>query len=229
MSDTDKDVPELEFSEKYTDEHAREYYHKHNKTGNLWRRLSNWREIVIARKALKIAGNPTTLLDLPSGTGRFWAMLAEKKDRKLFAADYNPSMYTVGMEERPKEITSRFETFQASAFDIPKPDNFVECIFCMRLLHHIGEHKDRMKMFREFHRVTSDTVLVSLWVDGNIKAKKRLAKEEKRDKKKYQNRFVQPRERVEAEMRDAGFDIVDHVDFLKNYAMWRIYILRKKK
>ncbi|MCK4744160.1 MAG: class I SAM-dependent methyltransferase [Sulfuriflexus sp.] len=228
MSETDKDVPELEFSEKYTDEHAREYYHKHNKTGSLWRRISNWREIVIARKALKLAGNPSAVLDLPSGTGRFWEMLAEKKDRKLFAADYNPSMYTVGMEERPKEITSRFETFQASAFDIPKPDNFVESIFCMRLLHHIGERDDRMKMFREFHRVTSDTVLISLWVDGNVKARKRFAKEAKRDKKKYQNRFVQPRERVEAEMREAGFDIVDHVDFLKHYAMWRIYILRKK-
>lgn len=229
MSDTEKDVPKLEFSEKYTDEHAREYYHKHNKTGNLWRRLSNWREIVIARKALKIAGEPKTVLDLPSGTGRFWELLCEKQDRKLYAADYNPSMYTVGMEERPKEITRRFETFQASAFDIPKPDNFVECIFCMRLLHHIGEHDDRMKMFREFHRVTSDTVLVSLWVDGNYKARKRLAKEARRKKKKYQNRFVQPRERVESEMREAGFDIVDHVDFLKHYAMWRIYILRKKK
>lgn len=227
MSETKKDVPELEFSEKYTDEHAREYYHKHN-AGGFWRSLSNWREVAIARKALKLAGDPETVLDLPSGTGRFWEMLAEKKDRKLYAADYNPSMYTVGMQERPKEITSRFETFQASAFDIPKPDNFVQSIFCMRLLHHIGEHEDRMKMFREFHRVTSDTVLVSLWVDGNYKARKRLANEAKRGKKKYQNRFVQPQQRIEAEMRDAGFDIVDHVDFLKNYAMWRIYILRKK-
>lgn len=228
MSETDKDVPELEFSEKYTDEHAREYFNKHNKTGNFWRRLSNWREIVIARKALKIAGNPSTVLDLPSGTGRFWEMLAEKKDRKLYAADFNPSMYNVGLEERPKEITSRFEAFQSSVFDIPKPDNFVECIFCMRLLHHIGKREDRMKMFRELHRVTSDTVVISLWVDGNVKARKRLANEKKRKKQKYQNRFVQPREAVEAEMREAGFEVVDHVDFLKYYAMWRIYVLRKK-
>ena len=226
MSETDKNVPNLEFSEKYTEEHAREYFRKHK--AGFWRKLSNLREIAIARKALRIAGEPASILDLPSGTGRFWEMLAEKPDRQLFAADYNQSMLNVAMQERPQEITRRFETFQASAFDIPKPDNFVECVFSMRLLHHIGEREDRMKMLREFHRVTSETVVVSLWVDGNYKASKRAKLEQRRKHKKYQNRFVQPRERIETEMREAGFDIVDHVDFLKYYAMWRIYILRKK-
>lgn len=225
MSEADKDVPKLEFSEKYTEEHAREYFRKHD--AGFWRQLSNKREIAIARKALKIAGEPVSLLDLPSGTGRFWEMLAEKPERQLFAADYNQSMLNVALKERPREITQRFETFQASAFDIPKPDNFVECLFSMRLLHHIGEREDRLKMFREFHRVTSDTVVISLWVDGNYKASKRAKLEKRRKHKKYQNRFVQPHERVEAEMREAGFDIVGHVDFLKYYAMWRIYVLRK--
>jgi ubiquinone/menaquinone biosynthesis C-methylase UbiE len=226
MSETNKDVPELEFSEKYTDEHARAYFHKH--TAGFWRNLSNWREISIARKALKLAGHPRTVLDLPSGTGRFWEMLAEDKGRKIYAADYNQSMLNVAMEERPPAITGRIETFQASAFDIPKPDNFVECIFSMRLLHHIGEREDRMKMLREFHRVTADTVVVSLWVDGNYKARKRARLEQHRKHKAYQNRFVQPRESIESEMREAGFEIVDHVDFLKYYAMWRIYVLRKR-
>ena len=226
MSETNKDVPELEFSGKYTDEHAHAYFHKH--TDGFWRNLSNKREISIARKALKIAGHPRTVLDLPSGTGRFWEMLAEDKGRQLYAADYNQSMLDVAMAERPAAITNRIETFQASAFDIPKPDNFVECIFSMRLLHHIGEHEDRMKMLREFHRVTSDSVIVSLWVDGNVKARKRAKLEQRRKHKAYQNRFVQPRESIEAEMHEAGFEIVDHVDFLKYYAMWRIYVLRKR-
>jgi SAM-dependent methyltransferase len=225
MSAINKDVPELDFSGKYTDEHARAYFHKH--TDGFWRKLSNRREIRIARKALKMAGHPLTILDLPSGTGRFWSMLAEDETRKLYAADYSQSMLNVSMEERPRAITRHIETFQASAFDIPKPDNFVECIFSMRLLHHIGEREDRMKMLREFHRVTSDTVVISLWVDGNYKARKRNRLERRRRHKSYQNRFVQPREGIEAEMREAGFEIIGHVDFLKYYAMWRIYILRK--
>ena len=84
MNNIIKDVPELEFSRKYTDEHARAYFHKHRK--GFCRILSSRREISIARKALKLAGH-RSLLDLPSGTGRFWPMLAEDKARKLYAAD----------------------------------------------------------------------------------------------------------------------------------------------
>ena len=225
MSETNKDTSELEFSDKYTDEHARQYFYKH--TDGFWRSLSNRREIAIARKALRLAGDPQRILDLPSGTGRFWEMLAEAPGRTLYASDYNQSMLTVASQERPQTIARRFETFQASAFDIPKGDNFVDCIFCMRLLHHIGEAQDRLRMLREFHRVSGDSVVISLWVDGNFKAYKRAKMEQTRKRQKYQNRFVQPRKRVEAEMRAAGFRIAGHVDFLKYYAIWRIYILKK--
>lgn len=225
MTENNDKVPELEFSEKYTDEHAREYYRKH--TAGFWRKLSNWREISIARKALRLAGNPQSVLDLPSGTGRFWKMLAEEPQRKLYAADYNQSMLNVALQERPKQVAQRFETFQASAFEIPEADEFVDSIFCMRLLHHIGERGDRMKMLREFHRVVRHSVVISLWVDGNYKANKRTRLEQRRRHKKYQNRFVQPREAIEAEMQEAGFEITGHVDFLKYYSMWRIYMLRK--
>ena len=98
----------------------------------------------------------------------------------------------------------------------------------MRLMHHIGEREDRMKMLREFHRVTRNSVVVSLWVDGNYKARKRTQLEQQRTHKKFQNHFVQPQQGIEAEMREADFDITGHVDFLKNYAMWRIYVLSKK-
>jgi len=36
------------------------------------------------------------------------------------------------------------------------------------------------------------------------------------------------RERIESEFRQAGFRIVGHLDFLKFYSMWRVYILRKE-
>ena len=65
-----------QFSEKYSSDHAEQYFRKHQ--AGFWRRLSNWRETAIARKSLKIAGDPASVLDLPSGTGRFWSMLAEK-------------------------------------------------------------------------------------------------------------------------------------------------------
>jgi len=225
MSKVITNVPDLEFSGKYTHEHARAYFHKH--TDGFWRNMSNWREISIARKALKMAGHPQTILDLPAGTGRFWSMLAEDEARILYGADYNQSMLNVAQEVRSQQDVRRFEIFQASAFDIPRPDNYVECIFSMRLLHHVGEREDRLKMLREFHRVTSDTVVLSLWVDGNHKARRRSRQERRGAKDAYQNRFVQTRDEIEVEMNEAGFEIVDHVDFLKYYSMWRIYVLRK--
>ena len=63
----------LPFSQKYNSEHAQQYFVKHN--NGLWRRLSNWRDHQVARKALNIAGEPQTVLDMPCGTGRFCALL----------------------------------------------------------------------------------------------------------------------------------------------------------
>jgi ubiquinone/menaquinone biosynthesis C-methylase UbiE len=218
-----KSSPQLEFSKKYTAEHAEKYFSKHQH--GFWRTLSTRREIAIARQALEIAGNPASVLDLPSGTGRFWEMLCEQPNRKIIAADNSSNMFEVGMQMRPKEITRRIETLQCSAFDIPLPDNAVENIFCMRLVHHIGKSDDRIALYREFNRVASQTVCLSLWVDGNFKAYKRRKAEARRGQKAFQNRFLVERSEVESEIRQAGMGIIGHVDFLKFFSMWRVYVL----
>jgi hypothetical protein len=98
----------------------------------------------------------------------------------------------------------------------------------MRLLHHIGEAEHRLTILREFERVTRDSVIVSLWVDGNFKAWKRKRAEKRRSQEGYQNRFVLPAATVEKEFEQAGFRIQEHLDFLPLYAMWRVYVLRKR-
>ncbi len=126
----------------------------------------------------------------------------------------------------------RVRRLQTSAFDIDLPDNAVDSIFCMRLLHHIGDASHRMALLREFHRVSRDSVIVSLWVDGNFKAwkRKRLERERSSPAKQvgYQNRFVLPAATVEAEFKKAGFAVQAHLDFIPLYAMWRVYVLRKR-
>jgi len=223
MTDIETPRPEYEFSEKYDPAHARKYFYKHN-TG-FWRRLSNWRENAMARKALRLAGNPKSVLDLPCGTGRFWEMLAEDKERKLYVADNSEAMLETGLRLRPADIVKRIEGFQCSAFDIPKQDKFVESVFCMRFLHHIGDSNDRQAILREFRRIASDTVVLSLWVDGNYKARRRLPAEQQ-SSKRYQNRFVVPRQQIENDIAEAGLEVIAHVDFLKYYAMWRTYVCR---
>lgn len=231
MADNGTPTPHYEFSDKYDHEHARKYFHKHN-TG-FWRRLSTWREVGTARKALALAGRPRSVLDLPCGTGRFWALLAEDQNRRIYAADNSQAMIDAGLELRPREVVSRIEkTFCLSAFDTGLPDNFVECVFSIRLLHHIEKSADRILMLKEFARISSGTVIASLWVDGNYKAWRRARLEASRSRQGYEgprNRFILKRDAIERDFAAAGLTVIGHVDFLKYWDKWRIYVLRVNK
>ncbi len=216
----------LDFSEKYDDQHAQRYLRKHQ--DGFGRRLSHWRDEQLARKALALAGEPGLILDLPCGAGRFWPLLAEKTNRAIIGADNSESMLKIAMQAQPADVVKRVQPLHTSAFDIALPDNAVDSIFCMRLLHHIGEAEHRLAILREFERVTRDSVILSLWVDGNFKAWKRKRLERTRGHVGYQNRFVLPAATVEKEFEQAGFLIQEQLDFLPLYAMWRVYVLRKR-
>ena len=219
----------LAFSDKYDQAHAQQYLEKHQ-TG-LARKLSDYRDQQLARRALSLAGEPNLVLDLPCGAGRFWSTLAKQPNRIILAADNSADMLNTALLGQPAHITERVRTFQTSAFAINLPDNAVDNIFCMRLLHHIEKAEHRLAMLREFHRTTRDTVIISLWVDGNYKAWRRRALEKKRLRKdpRYtsQNRFVIPAKTAEQEFKQAGFTIQTHLDFIPCYSMWRVYVLRK--
>ena len=219
----------LEFSDKYDKQHAQEYYEKHQ--ASLARRLSHQRDEQLARRALMLAGEPGLVLDLPCGAGRFWPLLAEKPNRVIIGADNSAAMLETACRSQSADIVKRVRPLQTSAFDIDLPDNAVDSIFCMRLFHHIGEAPHRMKILKEFQRVSRDSVIISLWVDGNFKAWRRKKLEARRGAEgetgSYQNRFVLPATTVEAEFKAAGFRIQERMDFLPFYAMWRVYVLRK--
>ena len=218
----------LEFSEKYDQAHSLRYLEKHQAT--LARRLSHWRDVQMARRALRAAGDPGLVLDLPSGAGRFWPVLAEKRNRVILAADNSQDMLDVARRHQSAELVSRVHTLRTSAFAIELGDSSVDCIFSMRLMHHVAQAEHRLTMLREFHRVTRDTVIVSLWVDGNFKSWRRRRLEDARAGRGESadgNRFVIPKALIEQEFRAAGFTVLNRQDFIPGYAMWRVYTLRK--
>ncbi len=220
----------LPFSNKYDQQHAQEYLLKHQ--DGLARKLSHKRDEQLARGALALAGEPGLVLDLPCGVGRFWPLLAEKPNRVIIGADNSAAMLEIAALAQPADVVKRVQPLQTSAFAIDLPDNAVDSIFCMRLLHHIGDPAHRLAILQEFQRVTRDSVIVSLWVDGNFKAWKRKRLEQKRrlgeEQGGYQNRFVLPAATIEDEFRQAGFRIQEHLNFIPLYAMWRVYVLRKR-
>jgi SAM-dependent methyltransferase len=232
MADKGITPPHYEFSEKYDPDHARKYFHKHN-TG-FWRRLSTWREVGMARKALVMAGRPRSVLDLPCGTGRFWSMLAEEPGRKIYVADNSRAMIEAGLELRPRDVVARIEkSFCLSAFDTGLPNNFVESVFSIRFLHHIQKSEDRVAILREFSRISSGTVIVSLWVDGNYRAWRQLRKQARKAQARGsampRDRIILKTSEIEGEFADANLELIGHVDFIKYWDKWRTYVLHVKK
>lgn len=215
----------LAFSEKYDLDHAQHYFRKHRR--GLSSRLTTWREQAIARRALALAGDPRIVLDLPCGAGRFWPVLAEQPERTILAADQSQEMIQVACKMQPQTLVERVKCFQCSAFDTGLDDGSVDSVFCMRLLHHIVEPSHRRALLKEFHRITRETVCISLWVDGNYKAHRRMRLESQRPRQAHRNRAIVERQTIEAEFGQAGFESKGHFDFLKGYSMWRVYVLRK--
>lgn len=193
----------------------------------LSRRFSRWREEQVARKALALAGQPGLVLDLPCGVGRFWPVLAEKTNRVIIAADSSAEQVQAACRLHPLTIVSRVRPIVTSVFDIELPENAVDSIFCMRLMHLIGDTEHRQALLREFQRVTRDTVLISLWVDGNFKARRRLEAQRQQAPGRHQKRFVIPRAVIEKEFAQAGFHVHHCIDVIPFYGMWRVYVLRK--
>lgn len=209
-------------------EHASRDFMKDQATLSLT--LSQRREEQLARKALSRAGDPGLILDLPCGDGRFWPMLGEKPNRVIIAGDDSAPAIAAASTRQPAGLAARIRPLQTTAFAIDLPDNAVDSIFSMRMLHRVGDAGQRLKMLREFHRVTRETLIVSLWIDGNFKSWKRKRLEQRRHvlaPRMEHNRFVIPRATVEAEFKQAGFRVQERLDAFPLYALWRVYVLCK--
>ena len=189
---------EIEYAEQCGREHARVC--GDTRPPGLRRRLASWRDEWLVRQALKVAGEPGLVLDLACGSGRFWPVLAEHVNRVILASDNSQAMLDHALTHHPASLLKRVKTFQGSAFSIGLSANAVDCIFCLELFRHVPSSEGRLALLREFHRVSRDTVIVS----------------------------VPSRTPVEAEFRQAGFKVLSYQEFMPGSSQWRVYVLRKR-
>ena len=189
---------ETEFTERYDREHARGCGDP--RPPRLLQRLAAWRDARLVRHALKVAGEPGLILDLACGSGRFWPVLAEHVNRVILASDNSQAMLDHARTHHPGTLLKRVKTFQGSAFSIGLSANAVDCIFCLELFRHVPGSDVRLMLLREFHRVSRDTVIVS----------------------------VNAGTPVEDEFRQAGFKILNYQEFLPGSTLWCVYVLRKR-
>lgn len=226
MSSQSPSTIELEFVRRYDQEHARVC--QETRPTGLGRRLSLWRDEQLVRHALKEAGEPGLVLDVACGSGRFWAVLAEHANRVILAADNSQDMLNHAQIHHSAGLLNRVKTFQSSAFTIGLSANAVDCIFCMRLFQHVVSSDHRLILLREFHRVSRDTVIVSVQLDSGFNVRRRKGQ----GADPGASAGVAKRQRVgkaqvEGEFRQAGFEILHSQDFMPGCALSRIYVLRK--
>lgn len=214
---------ELPFENKYTYEHSKKYYTKHQ---GFKRRLFTAIERMMAARALKIAGNPKIILDLPCGFGRFWPTLIASGATKIIATDKSVGMLQVAKEVNPAEVLSHVTCMPSTATEIDLPDKSVDSVFCMRLLHHISDKNYRLAIYHSFQRVARETVVVSLWSSLSVRYKTAKVPDDV-DIREVNRHFFDIKE-IEAEFIEAGFEIIGHTDMLPYVSPWRTYVLKVK-
>jgi ubiquinone/menaquinone biosynthesis C-methylase UbiE len=224
MTATGNEFEQSIYAHKYDKAHAQVYYNKHTK--DRWRRLGTWYERQMLKRSLKQAGSPLTILDIPCGNGRFWPTMQHHSKVAIIGADYNPAMIDVAYETKQHDGIKQLTAVVASAYKIPLADNAVENICCLRLIHHMGSLKERADLLNELHRVTSNTVCLSLQVNGNWYSRSRLA-EQNREPNKTFRKYIFYKKLIEQELRDAGFIILGYADKFKGLSAWRSYTLKK--
>ena len=208
-------------TDNYTLARAQHYLAHHDST--LRNKLTNWREQQVLGAALRLAGQPSTALDLPCGAGRFWPTFIRAGVHQLVAADGSAGMLQVATQGN----RGAPPTFASSAFDIALADGSVEFAACLRFYHHLGRPKDRSRLLAELRRVSRRYVAISLWVDGNLAGRRRLKRPQPEMTPGYGRRRCRVRAEVETEFEDAGFAIRAHFDVWPLLYMWRLYLLER--
>ncbi|POF43141.1 SAM-dependent methyltransferase [Pseudomonas laurylsulfativorans] len=205
---------ELEIAQRYDQEHARACLQP--QAPGLTGRLVLWREERLVRNALKVAGEPGLILDVACGVGRFWPVLAEHANRVILATDPSQDILDHALTHHPQSLLKRVKTFQSSAFTIGLSENAVDCIFCMQLFQHLTNPEHRLAMLGEFYRVSRDTVMVAVRLDGRFQSAGSGTEGP-----------LPSKTEVESEFRQAGFRLLSHQDFFPGCARMRIYVLGK--
>ena len=206
---------------KYQNSQFAGYYAgKHEHT--LARRISNWRERRIMAKALRCLAPFDSVLDLPSGTGRFFPVIASF-ETFLLAADRSADMLIAG-QRYDMQLGVCPLRFVASAFGIPLPDNSVDVAFCARFIHHLPDSRGRIRLLREIARIARKGVVISFFDSDTFKHRRRQRKQ--RREGKIGNRHAITRDEMINEASQAGLNPLEFFALLPHYAELTALALR---
>ncbi|MBN1344164.1 MAG: class I SAM-dependent methyltransferase [Phycisphaerae bacterium] len=193
----------MTYGDKYKSyTYAAYYVGKHEK--GMGRRLSTWRERRVVAAALRALGPVTTVLDIPSGTGRFLPVLAQFR-MHVIASDLSTEMLQAGHIHYDRFVHPP-RPVVASAFQIPMADESVDAALCSRLVHHFALPEQRIAVMRELARICRVGAVVTFFDAASLKHRRRLRRRMRRGK--VGNRHAVTRREFADEAEEAGLSCV---------------------
>ena len=214
------DDPPLPESKSYSKtwksiDSVRKYAESRYKNLDQW--IVSLREIRLVDRILKnISSSQQTLLDIPTGYGRFTQTFLEhdlnvsNADLNLYAAFYQ--------REQHHEIA---KSLVANVFNIPFPDNSFDIVFNFRLLQHMKTGEQRHQILKELNRVTRNWAIVSTYIHTPLHSfQRRIVKRPRRI-------FMASPEEWQREVEDAGFNIQNSWWIFRHFHAHKIFLLKK--
>jgi ubiquinone/menaquinone biosynthesis C-methylase UbiE len=181
------------------------------------------RERRVVQKIFSDLPDCRSVLDVPSGAGRFATALMQS-NRRLIEMDVAMEILRHG-EQRALKNGVQAVFLQADASRLPLANDAVDCVFCNRLLHHILRTEERAVILREFHRVSRRYVVVSFFDYSAFGGVRRMLKRLKGRKPPYGGQPTP--EQFAAETAQAGFDVREIIPTGPVWVAQKFVILEK--
>lgn len=146
-------------SESYASTYLRQYKRGLRNGGSLYASLVAQRERSCIRRALTKAGNITTVLDLPAGTGKL-APVHAASDYAVVGADVSVEMLRAGLHDEWSTCPNLAALVQADVTRTGFDTDAFDCVVCLRLMHRLPMAVLKSAV-AELTRVASDWFIVS--------------------------------------------------------------------
>ncbi|MFQ6614157.1 MAG: class I SAM-dependent methyltransferase [Fidelibacterota bacterium] len=185
------------------------------------KRYKHWDQRMIDRREQSLVKALLTdhrisgaLLDVPVGYGRFQRLL--KDFGAVYAGDwgYFPALYAhsrLGIADL---------SINCDAQQLPFVDGSMDLVFCFRLMQHMHKREERIKIYREFARVSHAWVIVSVYLESRFHAvHRKLFTPPSRI-------TLLPQEQFDEETREAGLIPVEQRSVIPGLHAHRIALFR---
>jgi ubiquinone/menaquinone biosynthesis C-methylase UbiE len=187
------------------------------------RKRIDQREQRAVRKIFAGLKDCRSVLDVPSGAGRFLGTLAQG-GRRVIEIDVAFEILEFVLEKASKSKANACAA-QGDASRLPLADGAVDCVFSNRLLHHIHAPAERQAILREFHRVCRRWTVVSFFNYKGLAGVRGLLKKLKGRTPPYEK---QPTlEQFTAEAAQAGFTVQAIVPTGLPWVSQKYFVLEK--